>query len=34
MTVEFATWKAVVLLVVLGGLGTYYFKKEKQDYKE
>ncbi|KAK6890604.1 Protein SCO1, mitochondrial [Candida tropicalis] len=29
MTVEFATWKAVVLLVVLGGLGTYYFQKEK-----
>ncbi|KAI5957232.1 SCO1 [Candida jiufengensis] len=26
---EFATWKAVVLLVVVGGIGTYFFQKEK-----
>ncbi|KAI3406895.1 SCO1 [Candida oxycetoniae] len=26
---EFATWKAVVLLFVVGGIGTYFFQKEK-----
>lgn len=29
MTVEFATWKAVLLLIIVGGLGTYYFQQEK-----
>ncbi|CCG24833.1 Sco1 copper transporter [Candida orthopsilosis Co 90-125] len=26
---EFATWKAVVILLVFGGIGTYFFQKEK-----
>ncbi|CAI5756246.1 unnamed protein product [Candida verbasci] len=34
---EFATWKAITLLIIGGGLGTYFFQKEKekiQKYKE
>lgn len=34
---EFATWKAVVILLVFGGIGTYFFQKEKtrlQRHKE
>ena len=30
MSVEFATWKAVLLLLTVGGLGAYYFQKEKE----
>jgi protein SCO1/2 len=29
MTVEFATWKAILLLCVVGGIGTYFFQQEK-----
>lgn len=29
-TIEFASWKSVVVLVVLGGIATYYFSKEKE----
>ena len=34
---EFATWKAVVVLLVFGGIGTYFFQQEKarlQRHKE
>lgn len=29
-SIEFASWKAVVVLIVLGGAATYYFSKEKE----
>lgn len=29
-SIEFSTWKAVVLFIALGGIGTFFFKREKE----
>ncbi|EMG49289.1 SCO1 Protein SCO1 [Candida maltosa Xu316] len=34
MAVEFATWKAVLVLLVFGGAGTYYFQQEKERLRQ